>query len=155
MNDYGRYKRRRRTPQVAEVPSTLQPAETTNVTPISQSDNVAQHSAKDTGSEFDRAINEVFRLLPQELCPRPAEEQTSAKPLSGTEHLMKLHANSLLVLPQSKLVENTTKFLDNKLNSEKYGKDWLCSQSLVTSLAPTKFYKSQNLYFLTEIIFHQ
>ena len=50
-----------------------QPAETTDVTPIPQSDNVAQNSAKDTGSEseqeiwsFDRAINTVFSLLPQE-----------------------------------------------------------------------------------------
>ena len=93
------------------------------------------------------AINEVFRLLPQELCPRPTEEQTPAKPLSGIEHLYESHATPLLVLPQSKLVENTTKFLQNKLNSEKCGKDWLCSQSLVTSLALTKFYRSQNLIF--------
>ena len=58
----------------------------------------------------------------------------------------------LLVLPQSKLVENTTKFLQDKLNSEKCGKDWLCSQNLVMSLAPTKFYRSQNQYFPTENI---
>ena len=51
MNDFGRYKRSRQTPQVAEVPSTLQP-----VTPISQSDNVAQHSAKDKGSESEQEI---------------------------------------------------------------------------------------------------
>ena len=31
-------------------------------------------------------------------------------------------------------------------------KNWLCSQSLVTSLAPTKFYISQNQYFPTENI---
>ena len=112
VNDYGRYKRSRQTQQVAEVPSTLQPAETINVIPISQSDNVAQHSAKDTGSEseqeiwsFDRAINEMFRLLPQELCPRPTEEQTPAKPLLGIEHLMESHATHLLALPQSKLGE--------------------------------------------------
>ena len=28
---------------------------------------------------FDRAINEVFRLLPQEMCPKPTEEHTPAK----------------------------------------------------------------------------
>ena len=126
----------------------LQPAETTNVTLIPQPDNLAQHSAKDTGSEseqelFGRAINEVLKLLPQELCPRPTKEHTPAKPLSGIEHLMESHVTPLLVLPQSKL-ENTTKFLQNKLDSEKCGKDWLCSQSLVTSLAPTKFYKTNN-----------
>ena len=65
---------------------------------------------------------------------------------------MESYATPLLVLPQSKLVENTMKFLQNKLNSEKCGKDWLCSQSLVTSLTPTKFYRSQNQYFLTENI---
>ena len=33
---------------------------------------------------------------------------------------------------------------------DKYCKDWICPQNLVKSLAPTKFYKSQNQYFLTE-----
>ena len=95
VNDYGRYKRTRQSPQVAEVPTTLQSVGTINESPILQSDNVAQHSAKDTSSEseqeiwsFDRAINEVFRLLPQELCPKPTKEQTPAKPLLGIENLM-------------------------------------------------------------------
>ena len=30
------------------------------------------------------------------------------------------------------------------------GKDWLCPQNLVASLAPMKYYKSQNQYFPTE-----
>ena len=51
MNGYGRYKRIRQSPQVAEVPTTLQPAGTINETPILQSDNLAQHSAKDIGSD--------------------------------------------------------------------------------------------------------
>ena len=91
---------------------------------------MVQQSAKDTGSEskeemwsFDRAINEVFRLLPQELYPKSTEEQTPAKPLSGIEHLMGSHATPLLMLPKSKLVENTTEFIQNKLDSEKCGKD--------------------------------
>ena len=81
----------------------LQPAETSNVTPIPQPENIAQYSAKDSGSEseqeiwsFDRAINEVFRLLPQGLCPRPTEEHTSAKPLSGIEHLMGVACVSII-----------------------------------------------------------
>ena len=104
--------------------------------------------AKDTGSDsesevwsFDRAINEVFRLLPQELCPKTPQEQTPIKPLSRIEHLMELHGTPLLVLPQSKLVENTAKFIQNKLDTDKCIKDWLCPQMLVTSLAPTKFYQ--------------
>ena len=56
VNDYSRYKRSRQTPQVAEAPSMLQPAETTNVTPLPQLENLAQHSAKDTGSVSDQEI---------------------------------------------------------------------------------------------------
>ena len=73
-------------------------------TPIRHSDNVVQQ-LKDSGSEsdseawsFDRAINEVFRLLPQELCPRPTEENTPTRPLSGIEHLMENHASPLFTL---------------------------------------------------------
>ena len=112
--------------------------------------------AKDSGSDseaevwsFNRAINEVFRLLPQELCPPPPRERV--KPLSGTKHLMKAHATPLLVLPQSKLVENTTKFIQNKLDTDKCSKDWICPQNLVMSLAPTKCYKKVffDVYFTT------
>ena len=65
---------------------------------------------------------------------------------------MESHATPLLILPQSKLVENTTKFIQNKLDTDKCCKDWICPQNLVTFLAPTKFYKSQNQYFPTENI---
>ena len=105
---------------------------------------------RDSGSEsvsetwsFDRAINEVFRLLPQELCPRLTEENTHTKPLLGIEHLMENRVSPLLMLPQSKLVESTTKFIQSKTDSESLTKDWLCPQ-------PTKYYKSQNQYFPTE-----
>ena len=50
---------------------------------------------RDSGSDnemenwsFDRAINEVFRLLPPELCPRSTEQHTPARPLSGIQQLM-------------------------------------------------------------------
>ena len=82
VNDYGRRKE-----QDSLLRLQRQPAGTADETPILQSDNVVQHSAKDTGSEseveiwsFDRVINEVFRLLPQELCPKSTEEHTPAKP---------------------------------------------------------------------------
>ena len=52
--------------------------------------------------------------------------------------------------PKSKLVENTTKFIQDKLNTDKCCKDWICPQNLVTFLAPTKFYKSQNQYLPTD-----
>ena len=76
MNDYGRYKKTKLSPQVADIPSTLQPARTIDQTPIIHSDNMVQQLSRDTGTgseselatwSFDRAINEVFRLLPQEL----------------------------------------------------------------------------------------
>ena len=58
----------------------------------------------------------------------------------------------LLVLPQSKLVENTARFLQDKINMEKCGRDWICSQKLVSSLTQTKFYRSQSQYFPTDNI---
>ena len=92
----------------------------------------------------------MFRLLPQELCPRPTKKNTLTKPLSGIEHLMENCASPLLTLPQSKLVESTNKFIQSKIDSESLTRDWLCPQHLVSSLLPTKYYKSQNQYFPTE-----
>ena len=43
-------------------------------------------------------------------------------------------------------MENTTKFIQNKMDSENFGKDWLCPQNLVSSLAPTKYYKSKSVF---------
>ena len=63
---------------------------------------------------------------------------------------MENHASPLMTLPQSKLVENTTKFIQSRIDSETLNKDWLCPQHLVWSLAPTKYHKSLNQYFPTE-----
>ena len=162
QNDFGRYKRDHTSPQVAEAPVPVQPAEPLNISPVNISPvNIAQsvtehipQTSKDSGSDFDaeiwsfdRAINEVFRLLPQELCPKTQQEKTPAKPLSGIEHLMESHSIPFLVLPQSNLVENTSKFVQNRIVMEKCCRDWICPQTLVTFLAPTKFYKSQNQFF--------
>ena len=65
---------------------------------------------------------------------------------------MESHGTPLLVLLQSKLVENTAKFLQSKIDTEKCGKDWACSQNLVYGLTQTKFYKSQGQYFPTDNI---
>ena len=119
-NDFGRYKRAKVAPQVAETSVPMQPAEPVSITPVSISlVNIAHHvtenvlhTTKDSGSDseaeiwsFDRAIYEVFRLLPQELCPKTQQEQTPAKPLSGIEQLVESHATPLLGLPQSKVVK--------------------------------------------------
>ena len=82
--------------------------------------------------------------MPPELCPRPTKEHAPAKPLSGIEHLM---VTPLLVLPQSKLVENTARFFQSKTDMEKCERDWICSPNLVSSLTQTKFCKSQSQYF--------
>ena len=78
------------------------------------------------------------------------KDHTPSKPLSGIEQLIESCSTPLLVLPQSELVENTTKFIQDRLNSEKLGQDWLCPQQLVASLAPMKYYRSKNQYFPTE-----
>ena len=105
IHDYGRYKRTKLCPQIAEYPSTLQPVRITDQTPIIHSDNVMQQT-KDSDSEsdsetwsFDRAINEVFRPLHEESCPKPTEENTPTRPLSGKEHLMENRASPLMTLP--------------------------------------------------------
>ena len=102
-----------------------------------------QQLSKDSGSEpeietwsFDKAINEVFRLLPEEMCPKSSEDHTLSRPLSGIEQLMASRSTPSQVLPQSKLIENTTKYIQDKLNTEKLGQDWLCPHELVMLLAP-------------------
>ena len=63
VNDYGRYKRTRQSPQVADVPSMLQPVRTIDETPNIHSDNVVQKTAKDTGSELEMEIWSFDRRL--------------------------------------------------------------------------------------------
>ena len=155
-NDYGRYKRVKQAPQVAEIPVQLQPAEPINITP-NLPENVLQ-TAKDSGSDsvaevwsFDRAVNEVLGFCQKNYAQNLHKNRLQSN-LSGIEHIMESHATPLYVLSQSKLVENTTKFIQNKLDTDKCCKDWICPQNLVTSLAPTKFYKSQKQYFPAENI---
>ena len=163
--DIGRYTRAHKSPQVVQTPTLIQPEET-NFSPITNQPinydqikpNLTQQNKEsdlETESEvwsFDRAINEVFRLLPPELCPKTQQDQAPLKPLSGIEQLMESRSTPLLVLPQSKLVQNTTKYIQNRLESDKCSRDWICPQSLVSALAPTKFYKSQNQYLPTDNI---
>ena len=162
MKDYGRYQRQRHpSPLVVDAQSIEQPVRIIEETPNIHSDNVVQQFLKDSGSEpkietwsFDKAINEVFRLLPEELCPKPSEDHTPFKPLAGIEQLMESRSSPFLVLPQSKLIENTTKFIQDKLNSEKLGQDWLCLQQLVKLLAPMRYYEGKSQYFPIENIPH-
>ena len=127
--DLGRYKRAKKSSQVIQTPIPIQPEEPSfnpvNTQPINIDEfhpNLPQKN-KESDSEteteiwsFDRAINEVFRLLPAELCPKTQQDQAPSKPLSGIKHLMESHSTPLLVLPQSKLVENTTKYIQNRFD---------------------------------------
>ena len=130
--DIGRYTRAHKSPQVVQTPSLIQPEETSFSQVTNQPINYDQiqpnltqqnkESDSETESEvwsFDRAINEVFRLLPPELCPKTQQDQAPLKPLSGIEQLMESRSTPLLVLPQSKLVQNTTKYIQNRLESDK------------------------------------
>ena len=98
------------------------------------------------------SINKFFRRHPEEICPRHSEDHTPSKPLSGIELLMESHTTSLLVLPQSKLVKNTTKYIQSKLDTDKLGQDWNYPQQIVKSLAPLRYYKSKPEYFPTQTI---
>ena len=57
------------------------------------------------------------------MCLRPSEDHTPSKPLSGIELLMESRSTPLPVLPQSKLIENTTKYIQSKLDTDKLGQD--------------------------------
>ena len=163
--DIGRYKRAKKSPQDVQTPVPIQPEEPSFNPVNTQLINIDEfhpnlpqknkQSDSETETEiwsFDRAINEVFRLLSAELCPKTQQDQAPSKPLSGIEHLIESRSSPLLVLPQSKLVENTTKYIQNRLDSDKCFRNWICPQNLVSALAPTKFYKSQNQYLPTDNI---
>ena len=75
-------------------PQVLQPEEIPTVQKMT-SELTIPRSSRDSGSDieietcsFDRAINEVFRLLSPELCPRSTLEHTLVRPLSGIEQLI-------------------------------------------------------------------
>ena len=130
IRDYGRHQRNRHSPQAVQDPQVPQPEEVPNIQTMTL-EQVISRPSRDSDSDneseiwfFDRAINEVFRLLPPELCPRQTEEHAPVKPLSGIELLMESQSAPLMILPQSKLIENTTKFLQERINSEKCGKEW-------------------------------
>ena len=84
--------------------------------------------------------------------PKANRVHAPAKPLSGIELLMESQSAPLMILPQSKLIENTTKFLQDKINSEKCGKEWVCPPNLVSALTQTKYYKSHSQFFPTDSI---
>ena len=120
VHDYGRFQRSRYNPQAVQNPQVLQPEEISNIQTMTP-EQVMPRPSRDSGSDnemetwsIDRAINEVFRLLPPELCPRSTEEHTPAKLLSGIEQLMESQSTPLMMLPQSKLIENTARFLQDK-----------------------------------------
>ena len=94
QSQLGRYTRAHKSPQVVQTPTPIQPEET-NFSPVTNQPinydqfqpNLTQQN-KESNSEtvsevwsFDRAINEVFRLLPPELCPKTQQDQAPLKPL--------------------------------------------------------------------------
>ena len=112
IRDYGRYQRNRYSPQAVQGPQVPQPEEVPNIQTMTP-EQVISRPSRDSGSDnesetwsFDRAIKEVFRLLLPELCPRQTKEHALAKPLSGIELLMESRSTPLMILPQSKLIEN-------------------------------------------------
>ena len=64
---------------------------------------------------------------------------------------MESRTTPLPVLPQFKLVQNTTKYIQSKLATDKLGQDWTCQQ-FVKALAPLKHYKGKSQYFPTQNI---
>ena len=63
---------------------------------------------------FEKAINEIFRLIMKEMCLKLSEDHTPSRPLSGIKQLMESSSTPLQVLPKSNLIENTTKYIQDK-----------------------------------------
>ena len=53
------------------------------------------------------------------MCPRPLENHSPSRLLSGIKLFKESRSTPLLVLPQSKLIENTTKYIQSKLYVDK------------------------------------
>ena len=83
------------------------------------------------------------------MCPKTSKDPSPSKPLSGIKLLMESCNTELQLLRLSKLIENTIKFIQHKLDSDKPGQDWTCSQNIVKLLAPLKYYRSHPQYFPT------
>ena len=64
------------------------------------------------------------------MCPR-TEDHTPSRLLSGIELFMESLSTPLLVLPLSKLIENITKYIQNKLYVDKLGQDYTSSCQFV------------------------
>ena len=86
IRDDGKYQRNRYSPQAVQDPQVPQPEEVPNIRTMTQ-EQVISRPSRDSGSDnesetwsFDRTINEVFRLLPPELCPRQTKEHAPANP---------------------------------------------------------------------------
>ena len=115
ITDYSRYQRLRHpSPQAVSIYTIVQPDRVTGESQNLKCDNsvlnlqrTQDHFEQESWS-FDKAMHEVFRFIPEEMCPRPSEDHTTSKPLSAMNCLCSLDLLHLQVLPQSKLVENTT-----------------------------------------------
>ena len=117
--------------------------------PVIHSDNVVQQ-AKDSGRirKPGPLTGLLMRCLDCFLRSYVLNRRGKYSYKATIKSTMENRASPLMTLPQSKLVENTTKFIQSKIDSESLTKDWLCFS--IWSLAPTKLYKSQNQYFPTE-----
>ena len=65
--------------------------------------------------------------------PRPSEDHTPSRPLAGTELFMESHSSPLLVVPQPKLIEHITKYIQNKFYTDKLDQDRTSNVKIVES----------------------
>ena len=121
-------------------------------------EQVIPRPSRDSGSDNEMEtcplIGQSMRFLGfyRRSKPRQTKEHTPAKPLSGIEQLMELQSTPLMMLSQSKLIENSARFLQDNIDWEKCGKNWVCPQNVVSYLTQTKYYKSHNQFFPTDNI---
>lgn len=116
------------------------PEQTVALSPDKVDDDPEDH--RETWS-FDKAINEVFRLLPSDMCPQEPDDNIPVKPLSGIERLSGVTKTSRLsMLPQSLAVKETLKTFQTEFEKKSPASQWSAPTSFLTSIAPIKYYKS-------------
>ena len=95
---------------------------------------------------FDKAINEVFRLLPHDVCS-PAPSGRGKRCLTKVEKMLSAEnrTTSRNLLPQSEMVQEIVETLAPPEKSRSKG--WTVNQQTVTRMSGSKYYTPHSPFF--------
>ena len=117
--------------------------------PASKASTQVSHARTHSSSEeepdeawsFDRAINEVYKLLPESMCPAQVHSERK-KVLSSIEKLSTSdNRPPMKLLPHSSLVSDTLSVIEAETKKSRTVKGWSVPTSVIHPLAQQKYYK--------------